>query len=50
VNPAWTRLSYLVESDFGRAIPGFLQEWLCGGGVRDFLADLVNRAERAGAP
>lgn len=49
-NPDWTRLSYLVESDFGRAIPGFLQEWLCGGGVRDFLADLVTRAERAGAP
>lgn len=41
---AW-RLSYTVESDFGRAIPGFVQQWLCGGGVRDFLTDLVTRAE-----
>lgn len=45
VNPAWTRLAYTVESDFGRAVPGFIADWLCGSGVRNFLEDLVKRAE-----
>jgi hypothetical protein len=38
-----TRLSYDVESDFGVAIPSFVQGWLTGSGVRDFMADLARR-------
>lgn len=40
------RLAYTVETDFGRAIPSFIVEWLCGSGVRTFLEDVVARAER----
>lgn len=44
-NPAWQRLSYVVDTDFGAAIPGFIKSWLCGSGVRDYMVDLVHRAE-----
>ncbi len=44
-NPAWLRLSYAVDTDFGAAIPGFIKSWLCGQGVRDYMAELVHRAE-----
>ncbi len=39
------RLQYLVESSFGQAIPAFVQSWMVGGGLRDFMADIVSRAE-----
>lgn len=41
------RLVYTAESNFGRAIPSFVAQWLAGSGVRDFLDDLVRRAEGA---
>ncbi len=44
-NPAWLRLSYAVDTDFGSAIPGFIKSWLAGQGVRDYLEELVHRAE-----
>jgi hypothetical protein len=44
-NPAWLRLSYAVETDFGVAIPSFIKVWLAGQGVRDYLSELVHRAE-----
>lgn len=40
------RLAYTVETDFGRSIPDFIVEWMCGSGVRTFLADIAARAER----
>lgn len=43
--PTGFRLSYEVETNFGRAIPGFVQEWLAGSGVKTFLGDVVARAE-----
>ncbi len=46
-NPQWQRLSYVVDTDFGAAIPGFIKSWLCGQGVKDYLVDLVHRAEGA---
>ncbi len=39
------RLQYLVETSFGQAIPAFVQSWMVGGGLRDFMADIVTRAE-----
>ena len=45
-NPAWMRLSYAVDTEFGAAIPGFIKSWLAGQGVRDYLTELVSRAER----
>ena len=44
-NPAWLRLSYAVETEFGVAVPSFIKVWLAGQGVRDYLTDLVHRAE-----
>ena len=40
-----TRVTYDVESDFGVAIPSFVQTWLTGSAVRDFMADIARRAE-----
>lgn len=42
-----THLVYDVESDFGVSMPGFVQSWLTGSGVRDFMADIARRAEGA---
>lgn len=39
------RLSYTVDTEFGAAIPSFIKTWLAGQGVRDYLAELVQRAE-----
>ncbi len=44
-NPAALRLSYAVETAFGLAVPSFIKTWLAGQGVRDYLSDLVHRAE-----
>lgn len=44
-NPAWLRLSYAVDTDFGSAIPGFIKSWLAGQGVREYIEELVHRAE-----
>jgi hypothetical protein len=44
-NPAALRLSYAVETAFGVAVPNFIKTWLAGQGVRDYLSDLVHRAE-----
>jgi carbon monoxide dehydrogenase subunit G len=40
-----TRLAWDVESDFGRAIPAFVQSWMSTGATRDFMAELARRAE-----
>lgn len=40
----WTRLTYEIESDFGRALPGFIQSWMSSSGTRDFMAELARRA------
>lgn len=44
-NPAWTRLTYDVETAFGLALPGFVRSWLAGAGVRSFLEDMARRSE-----
>lgn len=46
-NASWQRLSYVVDTDFGAAIPGFIKSWLCGSGVRDYMSELVTRAAAA---
>lgn len=43
--PGATRLVYTAETTLGRAVPTFVQSWLAGGGVRDFLEYLVRTAE-----
>ena len=40
----WTRLTYELQSDFGRALPGFIQSWMSSSGTRDFMAELARRA------
>lgn len=45
--PEWTRLSWEVESNFGRAVPTVVQGWLTAGATRDFMADMARRAEAA---
>lgn len=40
-----TRLVWDVESNFGRAIPTFVQKWMSTGATRDFMADMARRAE-----
>ncbi|MSP55121.1 MAG: hypothetical protein EXR69_05885 [Myxococcales bacterium] len=46
-NADWRRISYVVDTEFGVAIPSFIKSWLCGTGVRDYMADLVIRAGRS---
>lgn len=43
--PGALRLTYTVDTDFGTVIPGFIKTWLAGQGVREYLAELVQRAE-----
>lgn len=44
-----TRLVWDVESNFGRAIPGFVQKWMSTSATRDFMADMARRAEARAA-
>ncbi|MDP2313112.1 MAG: SRPBCC family protein [Pseudomonadota bacterium] len=41
----WTRLAYECESNFGQAMPEFVQRWMSTGATRDFMADMAARAE-----
>lgn len=40
-----TRLAWDVESNFGQAIPSFVQSWMSSSATRDFMAELARRAE-----
>ncbi|MBA2320528.1 MAG: SRPBCC family protein [Deltaproteobacteria bacterium] len=44
--PPCTRLTWEVETDFGRSIPGFVKNWLGRAAVEGFLADLATRAAK----
>jgi hypothetical protein len=41
-----TRLTWEVETDFGRSLPGFVKTWLGRAAVEGFLGDLAARAAR----
>lgn len=41
-----TRLTWEVETDFGRSIPGFVKNWLGRAAVEGFLTDLATRAAK----
>lgn len=45
-----TRLTWEVESNFGRAIPSFVQKWMSTGATRDFMVDMARRAEGRATP
>jgi len=44
VSTPCTRLTWEVETDFGRSIPGFVKTWLGRAAVEGFLSDLAVRA------
>lgn len=41
----WTRLVYECESNFGQALPEFVQRWMSTGGTRDFMVNMAASAE-----
>ncbi|MES2638014.1 MAG: hypothetical protein V4850_00970 [Myxococcota bacterium] len=41
----WTRLVYECESNFGQAMPDFVQRWISTGGTRDFMVNMAASAE-----
>ncbi len=41
----WTRLAYECESNFGQALPEFVQRWMSTGATRDFMANMAASAE-----
>lgn len=45
----WTRLAWEVESNFGQAIPGFVQKWMSTSATKDFMVDMARRAEARAA-
>ncbi|MDP2310070.1 MAG: hypothetical protein Q8P18_28900 [Pseudomonadota bacterium] len=46
VGADWTRLGYECESNFGQALPEFVQRWMSTGGTRDFMVSMAASAER----